>query len=150
MKRINFRNTLLPNMYYTLRKLMCIMTIILLTSCASNVVVKSGYDEAKSLAQVDQNAEFPGGWKEFEKYFMKKMKYPFEARKNHEEGQVIVSFVVTQLGEIVNVQIVKGVSKSIDTEAIRIISKMPKWNPAMVGGENVAVQISIPMDFNLD
>ena len=138
------------SMNYLIRKLTFVLIILFLISCGSKVIVNSGYDEKKSLAQVDQNAEFPGGWEKFEKYFTKNMKYPFEARKNHEEGQVIVSFVVTQLGEIVNVQIVKGVSNSIDAEAIRLISKMPKWNPAMVDGKSVSVQINIPMDFNLD
>jgi protein TonB len=49
--------------------------------------------------------EFPGGMGELLKYLSGNIRYPKKARKNDVEGKVIVQFVVSKTGKIVNVEV---------------------------------------------
>ena len=73
--------------------------------------------------------EFPGGMSELMKFIQKNMRYPKIAIKKGIEGRVICQFTVTKDGSIENIIVVRGLHKSLDKEAIRIIKKMPKWKP---------------------
>jgi hypothetical protein len=46
-------------------------------------------------------------------------------------------------------EVLKGTSKEIDAEAIRVISTMPNWTPAIFKGENVRAKARIPINFIL-
>ncbi len=45
------------------------------------------------------------------------------------EGRVIVKFVVEKDGSIGHAEILKGVDCDLDREAIRVVKKMPRWQP---------------------
>ena len=45
--------------------------------------------------------------------------------------------------------ITRGVEKSLDEEAIRVISSMPKWNPGTINGTPVKVKYTLPIVFKL-
>jgi protein TonB len=48
------------------------------------------------------------------------------------------------------VAIVKGVNPSLDSEAIRVVSSLPKFEkPAKKNGETVSVQFMVPITFAL-
>ena len=61
------------------------------------------------------------------------------------KGQVLISFAIDTLGSPRNVQIVNGMSKIIDEEAVRLIKSMPKWNPASLNGKAVETTLTIPI-----
>jgi hypothetical protein len=46
------------------------------------------------------------------------------------------------------VTIMRGVSPSIDAEAIRVIQMMPKWKPATQRGKEVRVWFNLPIKFD--
>lgn len=98
---------------------------------------------------VEYNAEFPGGMAGMMKYLSQAIKYPEEAVAANEQGRVIVKFIVGKDGKVSDAQIVKGVSPSLDAEALRVVSSMPKWKPAEVNGEKVASWFTIPVAFKL-
>lgn len=83
-------------------------------------------------------------------YLQKKMNYPELARKINKEGKVVVVFEVDELGNVRNVQIEKSLGFGCDDEAIRVVSGMPKWKPAMSNGEAVPVRMRLPIAFKLD
>jgi protein TonB len=83
-------------------------------------------------------------------YLQKKMNYPELARKINKEGKVVVVFEVDELGNVRNVQIEKSLGFGCDDEAIRVISGMPKWKPAMSNGEAVPVRVRLPIAFKLN
>ena len=70
-----------------------------------------------------------------------------EAYEKGIEGRVICSFVVNSDGSISNIQILRGVEKSLNNEAVRIISKMPDWVPGKIDGQNVPVRVIHPIVF---
>lgn len=98
---------------------------------------------------VDEQPEFPGGTGEMMKYISKTLKYPEDAFKNNVQGRVIVRFIITKDGSIKNPEVVRSVYPSLDAEAIRVISQMPKWTPGKQRGKAVNVRYVIPINFKL-
>ncbi len=98
---------------------------------------------------VDINPEFPGGEEEFYKYLSKNIKYPKKDRRKGITGRVFLTFVVTDVGGIRDARVLRGVSKAIDEEALRVINSMPKWKPGTQNGTPVNVQFNIPINFTL-
>lgn len=96
---------------------------------------------------VDKMPEFPGGEKEVVKFLNKTMVYPEKAMKKNEHGKVIVQFVVGKTGKVENAKVLKGVSKDLDEEALRVINLLPEWIPGELNGEKVAVYRIIPILF---
>lgn len=98
---------------------------------------------------VQQMPQFPGGDAALFKYLSTNIKYPPIAEENGVQGRVIVSFVVERDGSISNVKVIKHVDPSLDREAVRVVSTMPKWTPGTQNGETVRVKHTVPMTFRL-
>lgn len=98
---------------------------------------------------VEVMPEFPGGQKGLMEYLGKNVKYPADAAAKGIQGRVITSFVVQKDGSISNVKIVRGVEPSLDKEAERVITTMPKWAPGRQRGEAVNVKYTVPIAFHL-
>ena len=97
--------------------------------------------------------EYPGGEQAMLNYLYDNIKYPNTDRENGIEGiegRVVVQFIVQKDGAISDIKILKGVSKLIDAEAIRVVKEMPKWKPGIQNGNLADAQISIPIDFTLE
>lgn len=82
-------------------------------------------------------------------YLSMSVRYPPVAEENGVQGRVIVSFVVERDGSITDVRVVKSVDPSLDKEAIRVISSMPKWIPGKQNGDPVRVKYTTPVTFRL-
>ena len=94
--------------------------------------------------------EFPGGMSELMKFIQKNMQYPKIAIKKGIEGRVICQFTVKKDGSIENVIIIRGLHKSLDKEAVRVIKKMPKWKPGKdYEGQVQDCKYTIPVTFKL-
>lgn len=98
---------------------------------------------------VEKMPEFPGGIAELMKYLSSNIKYPVEAHKAGIQGRVVVSFIVNKDGTVKDAKIVRSVDKSIDAEALRVISAMPKWLPGYQNGKAVKVRYTVPVTFRL-
>lgn len=76
--------------------------------------------------------------------------YPAQAIESKQEGQVVIQFVVTKNGKIIDPKVVKSVSPSLDAEAIRIINLMPDWTPGkQKNGQEVNSRFTLPVRFTL-
>ena len=62
----------------------------------------------------------------------------------------IGSKLVNKEGQVGNVRIRRGVSPSLDAEAIRVVLGMPRWSPGRKDGTPVAVRFTIPLAFKLN
>ena len=107
-------------------------------------------DEDPVYMVVEESPEFPGGYDGYMEYLRKNVKYPAICRENGIQGRVLVSFVVNKDGSIVETEVVKGVHPSLDKEALRVISEMPKWKPGTQRGKPVRVKYSCPVNFRLN
>ena len=97
--------------------------------------------------KMEHPPQFVGGVKAFEKFIRKNLKYPTQALKNGIMGIVKVHFVINKEGVIENPQVLKPLDKILDVEAIKLIKKMPAWEPGKHNGQNVAVKYMIPVRF---
>ena len=61
----------------------------------------------------------------------------------------MMQFIVRSTGEITDIKVARSVDPSLDKEAIRVISSMPKWIPGKQGGEAVNVRYTMPLTFRL-
>lgn len=114
----------------------------------SPVLVVSGPAKVVYSA-VEKIAEFPGGMPAMMRWSSETIRYPEDAFKNKVQGRVIVKFIVNADGSISDPTVVRGISPSIDNEAIRVIKAMPKWEAAENHGEKVASYFTIPITFQL-
>lgn len=83
------------------------------------------------------------------KWLSENLRYPKDAVSRKEQGRVMVRFIVTDKGEVIQPEIVRSVSPSLDKEALRVVSKMPAWNPGRNGNKNVATKYMLPIIFSL-
>jgi TonB family protein len=98
---------------------------------------------------VDQMPEFPGGMEAMMEFVATNIKYPQDAIDENIEGRMMVSFVVEKDGLVSNVKMLRGVCKSIDEEAMRVVRGMPRWKPGMKDGKPARVAYQIPIVFKL-
>jgi len=106
-----------------------------------------GSDAEYAFEQLEVKPEYPSGNEGLGKYLSENIKYPKKALKNGVSGKVFVQFVIDKTGKVTNVVAVRGVEKSLDKEAVRVIKSMPKWKPGMKDGQPVKVKYTIPINF---
>ena len=110
----------------------------------------SGDDTDIIYQVIEEQPEFPGGMKELMKWFSENINYPEEAAKAGVQGRVFVRFVVHKDGSISSPEILRSSGNELlDTEALRVVSSMPKWKPGMQGGKAVNVWFTLPVIFKL-
>jgi periplasmic protein TonB len=93
--------------------------------------------------------EFVGGENAMFKYLYDSTKYPRIEIENNISGIVYVQFVVGKKGKIRDVKVVRGVSKLLDKEAVRVVKAMPDWKPGKQHGKRVSVIYNLPIRFTL-
>ena len=98
---------------------------------------------------VQQMPEFPGGKEALNKFIAKNLRYPKSAYSKSIEGRVVARFIVETDGSISNAEIVNSVSPDCDEETLRVINKMPKWNPGRHNGVAAACYYTLPISFKL-
>lgn len=106
-------------------------------------------EESKVFDVVEQMPSFPGGNGALLEYLATHVKYPVVAQENGVQGRVIVSFVVERDGSITDVRVVRSVDPSLDREAARVVSSMPRWTPGKQNGSAVRVKYNVPVMFKL-
>ena len=99
---------------------------------------------------VERMPEFPGGQQAMMKFLGENIKYPVNAQEKGIQGRVICKFVVEKDGNVSDIQVVRtSGDASLDSEAVRVISTMPKWKPGIQRGKPVRVKYTIPINFRL-
>ncbi|MFD2512744.1 energy transducer TonB [Pontibacter locisalis] len=103
----------------------------------------------KVFIYAEQMPEFEGGEKAMLKYISKKIVYPSAAQRIGIEGLVVVSFIVSETGEIKEAKVLKGLGHGTDEEALRVVKGMPSWKPGKQNGRAVAVRYTLPIRFSI-
>ena len=60
---------------------------------------------------------------------------------------VLVEFVVTEDGSVVDIRPVFGSNSELNDAAVKAVSKSPKWIPAELDGQKVKVRMTVPVLF---
>ncbi len=99
---------------------------------------------------VEKMPGFVGGERARLKFLSDNLKYPSIDRSGGIQGTVYLNFVVNKKGQIKKVKILRGVSPTIDKEAIRVVEAMPNWEPGKQRGKPVSVSYNFRIKFNLN
>jgi protein TonB len=89
---------------------------------------------------------YPGGLQAFKDYLSRHLVVP-EELESGDKKTVVVHFLVDIDGSISRIEIIQSGGNNFDKEVIRVLSKMPKWNPAVQNGHKVAVPFTQPVTF---
>lgn len=136
-------------------KKLCLITFAFITSIASaqtpdSLSLDTLQEDTRIFYAVEQQAEFPGGLSAYMKFLEENLKYPEQAYKMGLNGKVFVKFIVKRDGSISMPEIMKGINESLNAEAIRLVSIMPKWKPGRQNGIAVNSQFVLPIYFRID
>ena len=106
--------------------------------------------EAVPYRLIEYAPKFNGGdTQEFSKWVNSQLKYPEQAKQNGIQGRVTLQFTVGVDGMVRNVSVLRGAHELLDTEAFRVISSSPRWEPGKQQGEAVPVTFIFPVIFQL-
>jgi TonB family protein len=120
-----------------------------------------------------QVPQFKGGLDAFVKFMQNNLKYPEAARKAGLQGRVMVGFMVSEDGTLNNIHVeryqpieakkalagslttatreakMRQCVKDLEKEAMRVVGKMPRWEPGIRNGRAVNAQFTVPVTFRL-
>jgi protein TonB len=122
---------------------------------ANDIIINANYYKADGtpetdIAKIEQLPSFIGGPKAMHEYLSRTLKYPKAARDARISGTVQLEFTVMPNGQISDVDVIKQVNSDIDSEAVRVVRQMPRWNPGVQFGRPVRVRYKMPVSFRLD
>ena len=106
-------------------------------------------DSVRVYEIVEQMPSFSGDKDALTKFLAQNVKYPPMARENGIKGTVIVGFIVEEDGAVKDARILQGRDRLLNEEALRVVNLMPKWVPGKHKGENIAVNFTLPIKFEL-
>lgn len=81
--------------------------------------------------------------------FMENLRYPSEARQKGITGRVFVRVQIDAQGNTTGISVQRGVHESLDNEAVRVVSLIDSWLPALRDGVPVESEITVPITFLL-
>ncbi len=127
------------------------------------VLISGTTDGTQEFMVVEQMPRFPGCEDLYSKdkdlkecadkallqYIYSNVKYPKKAIRQSAQGEALISFVINKDGSVSQIKVLRGITKEIAKECVRLISKMPRWRPGMIDNKPVKVQYNLPVNFRL-
>ncbi|MDP4271298.1 MAG: TonB family protein [Bacteroidota bacterium] len=98
----------------------------------------------------ENQPEFPGGLFKMIEFRRNNTEYPADVVRGKISNTVILRFVVDSTGSISNIMPYISLTPSLDSAAIRMVKKMPKWIPGRVNGRVVSSWFELPVRFELN
>jgi TonB family protein len=99
---------------------------------------------------VDVLPEYDGGVNQFYKVLAQHIIYPKTATRAGVEGKTYTTFIVEKDGTIGDIEIVRSIGFGCDEAIKKAIEQSAKWTPGQINGQNVAVQFTLPVVFELE
>ena len=142
-----------------------VLSILVFNSCINEIekIKEEAIAETKPANTVEFNdlenvPEFEGGQDSLMNYIASSTTFPENAKAANVNAKVYVQFVIAKTGNVEQVKVLRTDTesdteseeiKSLQEEAMRVISGLPKWTPGSINGENVNVSYVIPINFKL-
>lgn len=95
----------------------------------------------------EQMPQYPGGDEAMNKFIYNNIKHPKGAQSGPLEGLTHVQFEIDTLGRVTKVAVATPSNPDLDSAAVTVCRKMPKWIPGKNEGKKVRVMCVIPVQF---
>lgn len=95
----------------------------------------------------DFDPQYNGGSIAISQFISNNLKYPAKAKVQRVGGKLDVHFIIDTFGNATNIKVLKGISKEIDEEGVRLIKLLNRWIPALKNEKKISVAYSIPIFF---
>lgn len=104
-----------------------------------------------NFTRVDVEAEFPGGVSEWQAFIGNNLKANVPVKRKAPAGQymVVVQFIVGLDGRVTDIKALTHYGYGMEEEVVRVISKSPRWSPAMINGRPVRAYRKQPVTFSV-
>lgn len=76
----------------------------------------------------------------FEEWVSAHLSYPEKAAVNHIQGKVVLSFIISEIGDVKNVKVIEGLNGEFNAEAVRVVKQ----------GKPIATELLVPFSFKSD
>lgn len=106
-------------------------------------------DNPLNFHVVEDLPKYPGGAVEIMKWLTRNLQYPAIARSRKTQGKVVAVFYVEKDGSITGISVTQSLSPECDREALRVLRKMPNWEPGIQNDQPCRTKVSIPIVFKL-
>lgn len=127
--------------YFLMKRKAIILLCLFLASMFPAYSQKPETGDAVPFNEVPIKPKFKGKEaNEFAKWLAANIIYPQIALENGIQGRVMIQFVVNTDGSVSDVKVARGVDRNLDKEAVRVVSKSPKWTPGYLA-ENKPVKV---------
>jgi TonB family protein len=120
---------------------------VLLCLTSFSVLVNQTTVPALPIGQINHAPAFPGGMNELRRYLSDQISASAVFRAHHDQGKVLVSFVIDTDGNVVAPRVLASPDKALGQEAINVIKQSPLWSPGYQNGQPVRVQYQIELGY---
>jgi TonB family protein len=125
----------------------CFYVLIGLTFLVCNSF-SQGKDSSnmRTITFIEDIPIFNGDLKNF---IQSHINYPIKAKLDSLEGTVIVFYYVDTMGITEGHEVLRGIRKDLDEEALRVTKLIKYEKPAMQHGKPIMVRYTVPVEFKL-
>jgi len=108
--------------------------------------MKKEFETNNEPVLINRPPNFPGGTQAWLSFLQRYLQSP-EDLEPGQRIEVQVRFWIDVEGKISKPEIIKSGGSSFDKEVLRVMKKMPRWEPAMQNGNFIAVAYTQPVIF---
>jgi protein TonB len=94
--------------------------------------------------------EFPGGEKKLLQYLNRNIRFTNKALEYGRDGRMVLRFVVDADGSIKNIEVLQKYGYGCESQAMQVVSEMPRWKPGRMGGTAVPVYFTLPIVYKIE
>lgn len=84
----------------------------------------------------------------FNEYYFQHIRFPRRVMHEMDRIEVVLEITINKKGRICNTRIIEPAAKEFNDEALRLVTHMPRWKPALLEGEPVFYQIQVIVPFS--
>ena len=107
-------------------------------------VVEETIEDDQPFLIAETMPSFQGGDLNTFRNWVQQNEVPRRRPRNGIQGRVVLSFVIEGDGRLTNIQVLQTPDRSLSEEAIRVLSKSPKWSPGKQRNQVVRVKYTPP------
>ncbi len=128
-----------------------LILFFILFSRSLNAQVQNSYiaEDTTIYTIVDKAPMFPNGKAAMYKYIYSKINYQ-RVFENDVFGKVFIQLVIEKDGTLSNIKITRSLDPFCDSEAVRVVKQMQKWESGKLKNKNVRTKIEIPITIKFE